>query len=54
MEAPVIRLPVYPLRAKFFKRECKIYLRFISFLQIDITQEVEILPQERQGPTYST
>ena len=26
----------------------------MSFLHIDMTQVVEILPQMRQGPTYST
>ena len=31
-----------------------IYLHFMSFLHIDMTQVVEILRQIRQGPTYST
>ena len=43
-----------PLRAKFLKGNRNIYLHFMSFLQIDMTQEIEILPQGRQGPTYST
>ena len=43
-----------PLRAKFFKRNINIYLHFVSFLHIDMTQVVEILPQIRQEPTYST
>ena len=30
------------------------YLHFMSFLHIDMVQVVEILPQVRQGPTYST
>ena len=30
------------------------YLHFMSFLYIDMTQVVEILPHVRQGPTYST
>ena len=30
------------------------YLHFMSFLHIGMTQEVEILPYETQGPTYST
>ena len=30
------------------------YQHFMSFLHIDMTQVVEILPQTRQGPTYST
>ena len=29
-------------------------LHFMSFLYIDATQVVEILPQIRQEPTYST
>ena len=43
-----------PLRAKFFRGNIKIYLHFVSFLHIDTTQVVEILPQVRQEPTYST
>ena len=43
-----------PLRAKFFGGNINIYLRFVSFLHIDATQVVEILPQMRQEPTYST
>ena len=30
------------------------YVHFMSFLHIDMTQVVEILPQMRQGPTYFT
>ena len=45
---------VNPLHAKFFRRNKNIYLHFMSFLHIDMTQVVEILPQVRQGPTYST
>ena len=45
---------INPLRAKFFRGNSNIYLHFMSFLQIDMTQEVEILPQIRQEPTYST
>ena len=41
-----------PLRAKFFN--INIYLYFVSFLHIDRTQVVEIFPQVRQEPTYST
>ena len=37
-----------------FSEEHNIYLHFISFLHNDMTQVVEILPQVRQGPTYST
>ena len=43
-----------PLRAKFFRENINIYLHFVSFLHIDMTQVVEILPQIRQEPTYST
>ena len=43
-----------PLRAKFFRGNTNIYLHFVSFLHIDATQVVEILPQVRQEPTYST
>ena len=46
---------VNPLRAKFFRGNIKIHLHFVSFLHIDTTQVVvEILPQLRQEPTYST
>ena len=30
------------------------YLHFVPFLHIDVTQVVEIRPQIRQEPTYST
>ena len=30
------------------------YLHFVSFLHTDTKQVVEILPQIRQEPTYST
>ena len=49
-----IHISVNPLRAKFFRRIINIYLHFVSFLLIDTTQVVEILPQVRQEPTYST
>ena len=45
---------VNPLRAKFFRGNINMYLHFVSFLHIDKTQVVEILPQIRQEPTYST
>ena len=41
------------LRAKFFRRNINMYLHFVSFLHIDATQVVEILPQIKQEPTYS-
>ena len=43
-----------PLRAKFFRGNINIYLHFVSFLHIDATQVVEILPQVKQEPTHST
>ena len=43
-----------PLRAKFFRGNINLYLHFVSFLHIDTMQVVEILPQVRQEPTYST
>ena len=46
--------PVNPLLATFFRRNKNIYLHFVSLLHVDMTQVVEILPQVRQGPTYST
>ena len=45
---------INPLRAKFFAENINIYLHFLSYLHIDTTQVVEILPQIRQEPTYST
>ena len=47
-------LYVNPLRAKFFRGNINIYLHFVSFLHIDTTQVVEILPQVRQESAYST
>ena len=43
-----------PLRAKFFRGNINIYLHFVSFLHIDMTQVLKILPHVRPGPTYST
>ena len=42
-----------PSRAEFFRGNKNIYLHFMSFLHIDMTQAFEILPRVRQGPTYS-
>ena len=42
-----------PLRAKFL-REGITYLHFMPFLHTNKTQVVEIPPQVRQGPAYST
>ena len=48
------QLVINPLRAKFFRGNINIYLHFVSFLHIDMTQVVEILPQISQEFTYST
>ena len=45
---------VNPLRAKLFRGDINIYSHFVSFLHIDAMQVVEILPQIRQEPNYST
>ena len=45
---------INPLRVKLFRGNMNIYLHFVLFLHIDTTQVVEILPQIRQEPTYST
>ena len=47
-------LRVNPLRAKFSIGNTNIYLHFVPFLHIHATQVVEILPQIRREPTYST
>ena len=47
------KIHINPLLAKFFWGNINIYLHFVSFLHIDTTQVVEILPQILQEPTYS-
>ena len=42
-----------PLRANFFRGNINIYWHFASFLHIDMTQVLKILPQVRKWPTYS-
>ena len=42
---------INPLRAKFFRGNINMYLHFMSFLHIDLTQVLKILPQVR--PTHS-
>ena len=42
------------MRAKFLRENIHIYLYIVSFLHIDTTQVVEIFPQIKQEPTYST
>ena len=41
---------VNPLHAKFIRVSINIYLHFMSFLHIDLTQVLKILPQVREGP----
>ena len=43
-----------PLRANIFRGNRNIYLHFMSFLDFDMTQEVEIIVQIRKKLTYST
>ena len=45
---------INPLLAKFFRGNINIYLHFVSFLYFDTMQVVEMLPQIRQEPSYST
>ena len=41
------------IRAKCFKGNIDIHLNFVSFLHIDVTQALKIVPYVREGPTYS-
>ena len=50
----IVQSFINPLSAKFFRGNINIYLHFVSFLHIDTMQVVEILPQIRPEPTYST
>ena len=43
-----------PLHAKFSGGTWNIYLHFMSFLHIDMTQVLKILSQVRPEPTYLT
>ena len=43
-----------PLRANFSIGTMKMYLQFISFLHIGMTQVAEIFPHVKQEFTYST
>ena len=45
---------VIPLCTNFFSRNTNMYLQFLSFLDTDMTQVVEILSHGRQGPNYFT
>ena len=53
---PVITMGshINPLRAIFSRENININVHFVSYLHFDMTQVVEILPQIRQEPTYST
>ena len=46
------KLTLYVLN--FSEGTKNLYLHFMSFLHIGMAEVVEILPQVRQGPTYST
>ena len=51
----VNHLPLFKIAsAKFFRGIINIYLQFMSFRHIDMSQAVEILPQVGQERTYST
>ena len=52
LECP--RLYLNPLREIFFGGNENVYLHFMSFLHIYMTQVVEIRPQVKQELTYST
>ena len=41
----VSTMDVNPLRAKFFRGNINIYVHFMSFLHINLTQVLKILPQ---------
>ena len=44
---------INPLCTKFFRGNISIDLHFVSFIHIDMTQVLKILPQVSEGPTYS-
>ena len=50
---PVALHNINPLHAKIFGGNKNIYLHFMSFFHIDMTQVVGIVPQVRQGPAHS-
>ena len=55
-ETSWFHLPV-PIKTRYvlnYKGNINMYLHFVSFLHIDTTEIVDILPQIRQEPTYST
>ena len=45
---------INPLTAKLFWGNINIYLHFMLFVHTNKTQVVEIPPQARHGPAYST
>ena len=48
-----LQLSFNPLHAKFFWGNINIYLHFMSFLHIELTEVRKTPPQVREGPTYS-
>ena len=50
----ILTLSILTLYVLNFWEGTYTYLHFVSFLHIDETQVVEILPQIRQEPTYFT
>ena len=52
----LMQKPAYEIQSftyQIFQKEQNIYLHFMPFLHIDLTQVVEILPQVKQDITYS-
>ena len=50
----ILMAQLNPLHAKFFRGNKNIHLHLMTFPHIDMTQVLQILPQVRPGPTYST
>ena len=46
------RLTSFDTYAEFLFINVKIFLHYLSFLNIEKAQAVDILPHERQGPVY--
>ena len=47
-------LAINPLRAELILGYVKMYLHFLAYLNTEMAQVVEILPDGRQGPFYPT
>ena len=54
LEEAFLLMKFIPVSAKFFSGNKNVYQASMSFLHIDMTQVVEILPQIKQELTYST